>query len=193
MLAVLACAAIASCGNSHKRTAEDAARKATVLKDTTLYARIDRHSEDTLYVTAIADGRRHALGYTEAMHKGHVAGELLDGDTIAAMPDFKQHKTKSAINTSQLKGLWMDESDRTTGMRLTADGGAYSIGADKETLRSWRIANGRIMLKYVSSPESDTVEKSEEATITSLDATTLALNFDGKLRMYKRQTGLISN
>lgn len=192
MLTVLASAALLSCGNSHKRTAEDAARKATVVKDTTLYARIDRHSEDTLYVTAVADGRRHSLGYAEARHSGHMAGEPLDGDTVAAMPDFKQHKMKSVINISQLKGLWMDELDRTSGMRLAAGGGAYSIGAGKETLRSWQIANGRIILTYVGSPESNAAETTEEANITCLDATTLALNFDGKLRVYKRQTGLIS-
>ena len=192
MLAVLACTALFSCGNSHKRTAEDAARKATVVKDTTLYARIDRHSEDTLYVTAIADGRRHSFGYAEAKRSGHMAGSPIDGDTVAAMPDFGQHKMKSVINISQLKGLWMDEIDRTSGMRLTADGGAYSIGAGQETLRSWHIANGRIILTYVGSPESNTAEKSEEANITCLDAATLALNFDGKLRVYKRQIGLIS-
>lgn len=193
LVMALACVGMVSCGNSHKRTAEDAARKAATVKDTTLYARIDSHTGDSLYVTAIADGRKYAFEYADAMHKGHMAGEPNDGDTIATMPDFKQRKALSAINTTQLQGLWMDERDKSVGMRLTADGGAFSIGGGKEMLRAWHITNGKIMLTYVGSPENNTTEKSEAASIAQLDRITLALNFDGQLRVYKRQTKLISN
>ncbi len=191
-LAALACICAAACGNSHKRTAEDAARKSKVVKDSTLYARVDSQKGDTIYVTAIGDGRKYAFEYASAMHKGHLAGTPEKGDTIAAMPDFKGRKVESAVNTTLLHGLWMSESDASTGIRLTSDGGAFSIGADGETLRSWRISNGQIILTYVGSPESGTVEKSEAANIAQLDATTLSLNFDGRLRVYKRQTQLIS-
>lgn len=191
-LAALACVCAVACGNSHKRTAEDAARKSKTVKDSTLYARIDSNKGDTIYVTALGDGRKYAFEYVTAMHKGHMVGAPEKGDTIAAMPDFKGRNVESAINTTLLHGLWMSEDNAGTGIRLTADGGAFSIGSEKETLRSWRISNGQIILTYVGSPESATVEKSEAANIAQLDATTLSLNFDGKLRVYKRQTQLIS-
>lgn len=190
-MVVLAVACLAAC-SPKKRTEADAARKAAVTVDTTLYVRVDRLGADSAHVTALENSRRFTFGYKEAAQAGKLVGEVREGDTIAIMPDFKRHAVRQGVNVSMLTGLWMLEGGDGSGMRLLADGGAYTVGTNGVTLKSWRVLNGQMLVSYIMDDGSSYAELTDTSRIEVLEKDRLVMLLHGKQQTYHRNAGLIT-
>lgn len=183
--------ALASCGGG-KKTSKSEAYVDTV-PDSTLRVMLNKHTEDSLFVTDIETNGKHRFSYAQARLNGQIMGSLTDGDTLAIMPDFKQRTIRSSVNLSQLIGLWLYGQNQD-GFRLNPDGGAFAIGNQGEdVLRSWKVKNGLFILTYVKANGSDYTERGDTSTIVRLEDNSFTFVFDGKEHTCRKITGLITN
>jgi len=190
--ALLALLAFSSC-SSRKRSAEDAQRKAAPdVADTTLFARLDAVEGDTVRLTQVGHDRRFHFSVAECRDKGGLSGELNAGDTLAVIVRQQEKRVLSAVNVSQVAGLWLNEEQPGDGLRLTSNGAASWIGAKDVTLRSWRIGNGKFILNYIQADGSDYREIPDTAEIQQLDKDRFVVVFKDKTIHLKRSTGLIT-
>ena len=174
-----------ACGPK-KRSAEDAAHKAAITADTTLYVRVDRLADDSAAVTALENSRRFTFAIKQAQQSGKLLGDAREGDTLAVMPDFKQRIILQGVNINRLTGLWMLENGKGSGMRLAKDGGAFTIGEQGVTLRNWRVLNGKLLLSYIKSDGSDYKERTDTSHIERVTDGELVMTLAGKQQVYRR-------
>lgn len=184
IFAAAALVALASCSGKKVRK-----EKMPEPPDSTLYVRLDSLGSDTLYVTSVESRGKRRLGYLDAQRGGKVAGDLVVGDTLAVVPDFKRRALLSSVNLSRLLGLWMFEGGDGTGMRLEADGAACGIGMTEVTLREWKLRNGFFILSYVKADGSDYTEVADTSHIEKLDADEFVFTLRGKAHVCRRNKG----
>lgn len=189
---LLALVALSSC-SPRKRSAEDSERRARPeVADTTLFARLDAVTGDSLSLTQVGHDRRLSLSVAECRDKGHLAGDLTTGDTLAIIARQQEKKVLSAVNVTQVAGLWFIDGKGGNGLRLTSDGAASWIGDEDVTLRSWRIGNGKFILNYIKADGSDYREIPDTAEIQQLDSEHLTVVFKDKTLQLTRSKGLIT-
>lgn len=191
LLTLVGMSLLASC--SHKRSESDAKRKAPkAVPDSTIYARLNSIDGDTISITMINHDKSFRFSMAESKHKGTVFGDLNVGDTVAIMARKTEKKVISAVNISQITGLWLIEGGNGDGLRLTSDGEASWIGEKDVTLRSWYIHNGMFIMNYVKADGSDYRERPDTAKIELLDKENFVVEFKDNTLHLKRSKGLIT-
>lgn len=163
---MLAALSFIACQNKDKRALIAAANQTE--PDSTMYVRLESHTEDSLTFTQLDSKRTRTMGYARAMREKMVFGDVTDGDTLAVVPQFKERCVLSVTNLSQLIGLWMFNDNSGGGMRLTADGAACNVGPASVSLRDWKIRNGHFILRYVQADGSDYALRTDSSRIVSL-------------------------
>lgn len=182
---------LTSCSN--KRTADDAKRKAApAIPDSTIFAQLDATDGDSIDVTLLDNGQKFRLSIAEAVKNGNVAGDMNIGDTLAIMARDNDHEVSTSVNVSQITGLWFYCGGKGDGMKLTADGAACSIGAEKFTLRAWRIGNGFFILNYIKADGSDYSEIPDTSKIDKLSKDSLVFVFKDRTVKCTRKIGLLT-
>lgn len=141
----------------------------TVEPDSTMYVQLSSHTTDSITFVQLDSKRTRTMGYAYAREQKALIGDLNDGDTLAVMPQFSQKRIVSAINLSQLVGLWMYEKPEGCGIRLKSDGAACNVGpSSTSALRDWRIHNGKFILTYVKPDGSDYALRKDSSEIKML-------------------------
>ena len=137
------------------------------------------------------------FNFAKAKQNGAVHGQLNVGDSLAIMADLKTKSLRSAINLSEMKGMWMVVGGKGDGMRLQPDGQAVSIGNANLPLSRWKIKNGMLILSYLDAKADEennvhfnTIPDTSE--IVSLTKDSLHINVNGKLYVCVRQTEIIT-
>lgn len=171
-----------------QRTEADAARKAKAdPTDSTMYVVLNAVKGDSVYVTNSETNRKMALSVKEVGQNGNSHGALTPNDKFALMVDLRGKMVRSAINMSELEGLWLLCDKSGNGMRLDEDGSASNVGElGGITLRSWRVMNGQFVVSHVKSDGSDYEEKEEKADIVLLSADRLSLVMNGRQYDFSR-------
>ena len=166
--------------------------------DSTMYVRLDAVNGDTMNVVLLEDGTKMVFNFAKAKHDGAVHGQLNVGDSLAIMADLKTKSLRSAINLSEMKGMWMVVGGKGDGMRLQPDGQAVSIGNANLPLSRWKIKNGMLILTYLNKVKNGEngdmalVNFPDTSEIVSLTKDSLQINVNGKLYVCVRQTELMT-
>ena len=166
--------------------------------DSTMYVRLDAVNGDTMNVVLLEDGTKMVFDFAKAKQNGAVHGQLNVGDSLALMADVKKKCLRSAINLSEMKGMWMVVGGKGDGMRLEADGQAVSIGNKDLPLSRWKVKNGMLILTYLNQSKNEDGEDgplvtlADTSEIVSLTKDSLHINVNGKLYVCVRQTELIT-
>ena len=166
--------------------------------DSTMYVRLDAVNGDTMNVVLLEDGTKMVFNFAKAKHDGAVHGQLNVGDSLAIMADLKTKSLRSAINLSEMKGMWMVVGGKGDGMRLEPDGQAVSIGNANLPLSRWKIKNGMLILTYLNEVKKDEngdmalINFPDTSEIVSLTKDSLHINVNGKLYVCVRQTEIIT-
>lgn len=181
MLLVTACKHVGD-QQSLKRTEADAKRKAEASKaDSTLFVVLNSYSGDSIWTTNQETRRELSFSITELKKKRKMSGSLTSEEVYALVADLKTKTVYSAINLSELKGLWLLNDGSGNGIRLNEDGAASNIGElDDITLRSWRIKNGQLVFSHIKNDGSDYHEAEETVDITDLSAQKFVFCYHGK-------------
>ena len=163
-----------------------------------MYVRLDAVNGDTMNVVLLEDGTKMVFNFAKAKHDGAVHGQLNVGDSLAIMADLKTKSLRSAINLSEMKGMWMVVGGKGDGMRLQPDGQAVSIGNANLPLSRWKIKNGMLILTYLNEVKNGEngdialVNFPDTSEIVSLTKDSLQINVNGKLYVCVRQTELMT-
>lgn len=166
--------------------------------DSTMYVRLDAVNGDTMNVVLLEDGTKMVFNFAKAKQNGAVHGQLNVGDSLAIMADFKTKSLRSAINLSEMKGMWMVVGGKGDGMRLQPDGQAVSIGNANLPLSRWKIKNGMLILTYLNEVKNGEngdmalVNFPDTSEIVSLTKDSLQINVKGKLYVCVRQTKVMT-
>lgn len=166
--------------------------------DSTMYVRLDAVNGDTMNVVLLEDGTKMVFSFAKAKQNGSVHGQLNVGDSLAIMADLKTKSLRSAINLSEMKGMWMVVGGKGDGMRLEPDGQAVSIGNTNLPLSRWKIKNGMLILTYLNEVKNDEngdmalINFPDTSEIVSLTKDSLQINVNGKLYVCVRQTEIIT-
>ena len=166
--------------------------------DSTMYVRLDAVNGDTMNVVLLEDGTKMVFNFAKAKHDGAVHGQLNVGDSLAIMADLKTKSLRSAINLSEMKGMWMVVGGKGDGMRLEPDGQAVSIGNANLPLSRWKIKNGMLILTYLNEVKNGEngdialVNFPDTSEIVSLTKDSLQINVKGKLYVCVRQTKVMT-
>ena len=166
--------------------------------DSTMYVRLDAVNGDTMNVVLLEDGTKMVFNFAKAKHDGAVHGQLNVGDSLAIMADLKTKSLRSAINLSEMKGMWMVVGGKGDGMRLQPDGQAVSIGNANLPLSRWKIKNGMLILTYLNEVKNGEngdialVNFPDTSEIVSLTKDSLQINVKGKLYVCVRQTKVMT-
>ena len=166
--------------------------------DSTMYVRLDAVNGDTMNVVLLEDGTKMVFNFAKAKHDGAVHGQLNVGDSLAIMADLKTKSLRSAINLSEMKGMWMVVGGKGDGMRLQPDGQAVSIGNANLPLSRWKIKNGMLILTYLNKVKNEEngdmalVNFPDTSEIVSLTKDSLQINVNGKLYVCVRQTKVMT-
>ena len=166
--------------------------------DSTMYVRLDAVNGDTMNVVLLEDGTKMVFNFAKAKHDGAVHGQLNVGDSLAIMADLKTKSLRSAINLSEMKGMWMVVGGKGDGMRLQPDGQAVSIGNANLPLSRWKIKNGMLILTYLNEVKNGEngdialVNFPDTSEIVSLTKDSLQINVNGKLYVCVRQTKVMT-
>lgn len=166
--------------------------------DSTMYVRLDAVNGDTMNVVLLEDGTKMVFNFAKAKHDGAVHGQLNVGDSLAIMADLKTKSLRSAINLSEMKGMWMVVGGKGDGMRLEPDGQAVSIGNTNLPLSRWKIKNGMLILTYLNEVKNGEngdialVNFPDTSEIVSLTKDSLQINVKGKLYVCVRQTKVMT-
>ena len=166
--------------------------------DSTIYVRLDALNGDTMNVVLLEDGTKMVFNFAKAKQNGAVHGQLNVGDSLAIMADLKTKSLRSAINLSEMKGMWMVVGGKGDGMRLEPDGQAVSIGNTNFPLSRWKIKNGMLILTYLNEVKNDEngdmalINFPDTSEIVSLTKDSLHINVNGKLYVCVRQTEIIT-
>lgn len=179
---------LASCGGKKKYSIPPV----TVEPDSTMYVLLTSHTSDSITFVQLDSKRTRTMGYAYAHEQHALIGDLNDGDTLAVMPQFSQKRIVSAVNVSQLVGLWMYENPEGCGIRLNSDGAACNIGpTSHSTLRDWRIRNGKFILTYVKSDGSDYALRNDSSEIKMLTKDKLVYTLHDSVITCSRTDALI--
>lgn len=163
-----------------------------------MYVRLDALNGDTMNVVLLEDGTKMVFNFAIAKQNGAVHGQLNVGDSLAIMADLKTKSLRSAINLSEMKGMWMVVGGKGDGMRLEPDGQAVSIGNTNLPLSRWKIKNGMLILTYLNEVKNDEngdmalINFPDTSEIVSLTKDSLQINVNGKLYVCVRQTEIIT-
>lgn len=166
--------------------------------DSTMYVRLDAVNGDTMNVVLLEDGTKMVFNFAKAKQNGAVHGQLNVGDSLAIMADLKTKSLRSAINLSEMKGMWMVVGGKGDGMRLEPDGQAVSIGNANLPLSRWKIKNGMLILTYLNEVKNGEngdmalVNFPDTSEIVSLTKDSLQINVNGKLYVCVRQTKVMT-
>ena len=166
--------------------------------DSTMYVRLDAVNGDTMNVVLLEDGTKMVFNFAKAKQNGAVHGQLNVGDSLAIMADLKTKSLRSAINLSEMKGMWMVVGGKGDGMRLQPDGQAVSIGNANLPLSRWKIKNGMLILTYLNEVKNGEngdialVNFPDTSEIVSLTKDSLQINVNGKLYVCVRQTKVMT-
>lgn len=166
--------------------------------DSTMYVRLDAVNGDTMNVVLLEDGTKMVFNFAKAKQNGAVHGQLNVGDSLAIMADLKTKSLRSAINLSEMKGMWMVVGGKGDGMRLEPDGQAVSIGNANLPLSRWKIKNGMLILTYLNEVKNGEngdmalVNFPDTSEIVSLTKDSLQINVKGKLYVCVRQTKVMT-
>ena len=166
--------------------------------DSTMYVRLDAVNGDTMNVVLLEDGTKMVFNFAKAKHDGAVHGQLNVGDSLAIMADLKTKSLRSAINLSEMKGMWMVVGGKGDGMRLQPDGQAVSIGNANLPLSRWKIKNGMLILTYLNEVKNGEngdmalINFPDTSEIVSLTKDSLQINVKGKLYVCVRQTKVMT-
>ena len=166
--------------------------------DSTMYVRLDAVNGDTMNVVLLEDGTKMVFNFAKAKQNGAVHGQLNVGDSLAIMADLKTKSLRSAINLSEMKGMWMVVGGKGDGMRLQPDGQAVSIGNANLPLSRWKIKNGMLILTYLNEVKNGEngdialVNFPDTSEIVSLTKDSLQINVKGKLYVCVRQTKVMT-
>lgn len=166
--------------------------------DSTMYVRLDAVNGDTMNVVLLEDGTKMVFNFAKAKQNGAVHGQLNVGDSLAIMADLKTKSLRSAINLSEMKGMWMVVGGKGDGMRLEPDGQAVSIGNTNLPLSRWKIKNGMLILTYLNEVKNGEngdialVNFPDTSEIVSLTKDSLQINVNGKLYVCVRQTKVMT-
>ena len=181
-LTTLTATALAACSGKSggiQRTEADAARKAKAdPADSTLYVKLTSVRGDSLVATDQHSDAEVVLSVIEANQSGRVFGNLISDDTYALTTVAGKHTVQTAINLSQLEGMWLLADKSGNGIRLEADGAASIVGSLADiTLRSWRIFNGQLMLSFIKNDGSNYEETEEAVRLVKLSTDALSMSF----------------
>lgn len=166
--------------------------------DSTMYVRLDAVNGDTMNVVLLEDGTKMVFNFAKAKQNGAVHGQLNVGDSLAIMADLKTKSLRSAINLSEMKGMWMVVGGKGDGMRLEPDGQAVSIGNANLPLSRWKIKNGMLILTYLNEVKNGEngdmalINFPDTSEIVSLTKDSLQINVNGKLYVCVRQTKVMT-
>ena len=166
--------------------------------DSTMYVRLDAVNGDTMNVVLLEDGTKMVFNFAKAKQNGAVHGQLNVGDSLAIMADLKTKSLRSAINLSEMKGMWMVVGGKGDGMRLEPDGQAVSIGNTNLPLSRWKIKNGMLILTYLNEVKNGEngdmalINFPDTSEIVSLTKDSLQINVNGKLYVCVRQTKVMT-
>lgn len=161
--------------------------------DSTMYVRLDAHTDDSIRVTPLDGGHARTFGIAEARLNNTIHGTLTDGDTLAVIPRFADRRIASAVNCTEIAGLWLYDDGSGNGMRLKSNGTAGSVGdAGRYALRSWKIHNGAFLLTYILADGTDYRETADTAHIELLSADTFTFTLADSTVCCHRVEGVIN-
>lgn len=174
--------ACSGCSNSApQRTEADAARKANPdPKDSTMYVVLDAIKGDSMYVSNMQTQRKLVYSTTLLKKTQQSFGTMKPKENLAIMVELNSKNIKSAINITELQGLWLLSDMSGNGMRLDEDGAASNVGdLNGITLRSWRVMNGKLIISCIKSDGSDYHEKEHKVDIHFLSPSKLTFGYNG--------------
>lgn len=175
-------------GTSIRRQVEDAMED--VETGNTFTATVQSVSGDSMTVKDIVTGDVQTLCYGRAQVGNNFKGSVAEGCTLSVQSEPGTKDIRSAVNVSELEGLWIYDSAQRRGMRFGIDGSLSSVNMRNVSLRSWHIRNGKLVVYYVDMQQKARSEDEywvDESEIVSLNGDKLELRMLDTLLVCHRQ------
>lgn len=158
--------------------------------DTSLIARLQLISADSLTLAEELTETPIVLAYTEALAEG-ILGPLKVGDRYAITVDANRNMATHILNVTQLAGNWFFDNNEESGLTFTAAGALGSINPnDGYSFKKWKPYNGRLILYYIKIEDVVKDARDYVTDTTSIDILTedrLVFNFRGQQLCCHRQ------
>lgn len=174
-----------SCGGNGRKagTVNPMVRQLDETPDEAEYVRLDKVTDDSLFVFSITKKRNETFAYRNAKDNGHIHGTLKEGDVYSVFPERKTKTVSIVINVTQLKGRWVYDKEEFRAIDFNDRGGMSSINTGDICFREWKLLNGKLYIYYVDvQTVADDRHKYEvdEAHILLFENDRLVLLFKGQ-------------
>lgn len=151
--------------------------------------KLEKFTQDSLYVFSMTKNRNEAFGYADAKANGHIHGNLKIGDEYSIFPEGKTKTVCIAINVTEMNGRWIFDQQQHRGFDFNPQGGMSSINSNDICFRQWKLLNGKLYIYYVDIQQvaDDRHQfEVEEANIMKLSDKELEFVFNGDTYYCKR-------
>lgn len=162
--------------------------------DSAMFVRLNRISNDTIFVTPKGQTKEEKFGIAEAQMNGQIKGTLNVGDEYSIFPNRKQKNITIAINVSELKGRWFYDMTKHRGFEFGPYGALSAINNQLLSYREWKLLNGKLYIYFIEIQQVNDDRHEyfvEEAEILHLDDDNLQLLFRNETLTCHRQREVI--